>query len=61
MNNAADIVFCKQLFNQRPVADVALNKFIIGTTRAVAQIVRIAGISQLIEVNNLIFRIFLAK
>lgn len=61
MNNAADIVFRKQLFNQRPVTDVALNKFIIGTLCTVAQIVRIAGISQLIEVNNLIFRIFLGK
>ena len=61
MNNAPDVVFGEQLLNKRLVADIPLHKGIVGQALAFLQVVGIARIGELVEIDDVIIRVLFAE
>ena len=61
MNHAPDVVFRKQPLHECFVADVSLHEDVIGHAFAFLQIVKIARVGELVEIDDTILRVFRAK
>ena len=61
MDDAIDLFILHQLVNTVEVANVHADELIVGLVLDVLQVGKVAGIGQLIEINNLIIRIFVYK
>ena len=61
MDDAPDIVLGKQLFDERFVANVALHEGVIGHGLTFLQIVEIACVGELVEIDYMVIRVLLAE
>ena len=59
VDDIVEIVLCKQALDQLLVADVALHKDVAGVALNVLQVLKVAGIGQLVEVDQQNFRVLL--
>ena len=59
VDDIVEIVLCEQALDQLLVADVALHKDVAGVALNVLQVLKIAGIGQLVEVDQQNFRVLL--
>lgn len=61
VNNAPDVVLSEQLLNKRLVADIPLHKGIVGQALAFLQVVEIARVGELVEIDDMIIRVLPAE
>lgn len=52
VDDIVEIVLCEQALDQLLVADVALHKDVAGVALNVLQVLKVAGIGQLVEVDQ---------
>lgn len=58
VDDAIDLLVLHQLVEGFEVADIHLDKLIVGATLDILQVGEVAGIGELIKIDNLIFGIF---
>ena len=58
MDNAVDVFLLHQFVDSLEVANIQLYELVVGLTLDVFQISQVSGVCQLIQVNDLLFRIF---
>ena len=61
VNDAVDLLILHQLVESIEVADIHPHKLIIGLVLDILEIGQVSGVSQLIEVDDAIIRIFVHK
>ena len=59
VDDVIEIVLCKQALDQLLVADVALHKDVAGVALNVLQVLEVAGVGQLVEVDQQDLRVLL--
>ncbi len=58
VDDAVDVLFLHQLVDAIEITDVHLDELIVGLVLDVLEVGEVAGIGQLVEVDDLVFRVF---
>ena len=61
VDDAADVVLGEQALDELLVADIALHEGVVGHTFTLGYVGKVAGVGELIEVDDMIFRILFAE
>jgi len=61
VDDATDVVLSEQALDELLVADIALHEGVVGHTFTLSYVGEVAGVGELIEVDDMIFRILFAE
>ena len=61
VNDAVHVILLEQMAHGFEVADVGLDKGVVGLVLNVLEVGQVAGVGELVEINDLVVRVFVDK